>query len=128
MENGAFKAGQRYTGSSAFMEAIEELINGRSCIASHFMLAEECGELTQAVSKMVRHIDETKDDRRNKKDNAFKYIELADHILEESADVLICIYTLMRIYGFSDDDLDAEVRSKIGRNLERIGGNGNGMA
>lgn len=116
MEN----AEQRYTGSSAFMEAVKELANGRSYLASHFMLAEECGELTQAVSKMVRRIDETKDDHRYRKDNASKYAELADRIIEESADVIICIYTLMRIYGFSDDDLDAEVRSKMMRNLERI--------
>ena len=120
MGNGEFKDGQRYTGSSAFMETIKELVNGRSYLASHFMLAEECGELTQAVSKMVRHIEETKDDRRNKKDNAFKYIELADHILEESADVIICICTLLEIYGFSADDMDVAITRKMVRNMARI--------
>jgi len=112
---------KRYTGSDVFMRGIEVLAGGRSYMSNHFILAEECAELTQAASKMVRYIDERTDDRNSKKDDAGKYIELADHILEESADVLICIYTLMRIYGFSDDDLDVEVRSKMVRNLERIG-------
>lgn len=118
MEN----AEQRYTGSSAFMEAVKELANGRSYLASHFMLAEECGELTQAVSKMVRYIDERTEDRSCKKDDAGKYIELANHIIEEAADVVICIYTLMQIYGFDENDLDQEVTLKMKRNLERIGG------
>lgn len=112
---------ERYTGSSAFADAIKELVNRRSYMMNHFIATEECGELTQAVSKMVRYIDERTDDRSSKKDDAGKYISLADHILEESADVLICIYTLMRIYGFSEDDLDAEVRRKMVRNLGRIG-------
>lgn len=110
-----------YIDSAAYLSDIEAIVSARSYITNHFIAAEECGELTQAISKMVRYIDGRVDDGDRKKDDAGKYMKLADHILEESADVLICIYTLMKIYGFSPEDLDDQVKWRMKRNLGRIG-------
>ena len=111
----------KYINSAAYLSDIESIVSARSYITNHFIAAEECGELTQAISKMVRYIDGRVDDGDMKKDDAGMYMKLADHILEEAADVLICIYTLMKVYGFNSDDLDDQVKWRMRRNLERIG-------
>jgi len=112
---------RKYIDSDTFLNDIETIVNARSYITNHFIASEECGELTQAISKMVRYIDGRVDDGDRKKDDAGMYMKLADHILEEAADVLICIYTLMKVYGFNSDDLDDQVKWRMRRNLERIG-------
>lgn len=50
---------------------------------------EECAELIQAVSKMIRGADELSDDDY-------------DHLAEEIADVLICAEMLKQIYCIED--------------------------
>lgn len=107
----------KYTETYEFLEDIRKLINSRSYIANHFIAAEECGELIQATSKMVRLIES----RHGKRENFDGFFALADHILEESADVMICIYMLITIYGFNVNELDEMVERKMQRNLERIG-------
>lgn len=64
---------------------------------------EECAELVQAISKCIR---EPHDEEARK------------HLVEEMADVLICMQQLKRIYDVSDFELDAWTASKMGR-LER---------
>lgn len=107
----------RYTETADFLTDIRKLINSRSYIVNHFIATEECGELIQAVSKMVRLIESRAGKRT---ENAGGYFALADDILEESADVIICIYMLILIYGFSADELSEMVERKMQRNLERI--------
>lgn len=64
---------------------------------------EECAELAQAISKCIR---EPHDEEARK------------HLVEEMADVMICLEQLKRIYDVSDLELDFWTASKLGR-LER---------
>lgn len=64
---------------------------------------EECAELVQAISKCIR---EPHDEESRK------------HLVEEMADVLICLQQLKSIYEVSDLELDFWTASKLGR-LER---------
>lgn len=64
---------------------------------------EECAELAQAISKCIR---EPHDEEARK------------HLVEEMADVMICLEHLKRIYDVSDLELDFWTASKLGR-LER---------
>lgn len=64
---------------------------------------EECAELVQAISKCIRKPHDE---------------EARKHLVEEMADVLICLQQLKRIYDVSDLELDFWTASKLGR-LER---------
>ena len=63
---------------------------------------EECAELIQAVSKMKRG----KDNRNN--------------LIEEVADVMICIEILKQVYGISDNEIQNYVCQKQNRSIERM--------
>ena len=63
---------------------------------------EECAELIQAISKMKRG-----------KDNR-------DNLIEEVADVMICIEILKQVYGISDSEIQNYVCQKQNRSIERM--------
>ena len=63
---------------------------------------EECAELIQAISKMKRD-----------KDNR-------DNLIEEMADVMICIEILKQVYGISDNEIQNYVCQKQNRSIERM--------
>ena len=63
---------------------------------------EECSELIQAISKMKRG-----------KDNR-------DNLIEEVADVMICIEILKQVYGISDNEIQNYVCQKQNRSIERM--------
>lgn len=63
---------------------------------------EECAELIQAISKMKRG-----------KDNR-------DNLIEEIADVMICIEILKQVYGISDNEIQNYVCQKQNRSIERM--------
>ena len=63
---------------------------------------EECAELIQAISKMKRG----KDNRNN--------------LIEEVADVMICIEILKQVYGISDNEIQNYVCKKQNRSIERM--------
>ena len=63
---------------------------------------EECSELIQAISKMKRG----KDNRNN--------------LIEEVADVMICIEILKQVYGISDNEIQNYVCQKQNRSIERM--------
>ena len=63
---------------------------------------EECEELIQAISKMKRG-----------KDNR-------DNLIEEMADVMICIEILKQVYGISDNEIQNYVCQKQNRSIERM--------
>ena len=63
---------------------------------------EECAELIQAVSKTKRG----KDNRNN--------------LIEEVADVMICIEILKQVYGISDNEIQNYVCQKQNRSIERM--------
>lgn len=70
-------------------------INGKEikCIIS----MEECAELIQAISKMIR---------KDKTDK--NYVNLT----EEIADVLICLNMLTKIFNIKDEDIQKWIRYK----------------
>lgn len=63
---------------------------------------EECAELIQAISKMKRG----KDNRNN--------------LIEEIADVMICMEILKQVYGISDNEIQNYVCQKQNRSIERM--------
>lgn len=63
---------------------------------------EECAELIQAISKMKRG-----------KDNR-------DNLIEEMADVMICMEILKQVYGISDNEIQNYVCQKQNRSIERM--------
>lgn len=64
---------------------------------------EECAELIQAISKA----------KRGKIDR--------DNMIEEIADVLICIEMLKQMYMISDEKINKWIEKKQAREAERIG-------
>ena len=68
---------------------------------------EECAELIQAVSKMIRGSDELSDDDYG-------------HLAEEIADVLICIEMLKQIYNIPDCSIENWIERKQERTLRRM--------
>lgn len=63
---------------------------------------EELSELTQAISKEMRG----KDDRNN--------------LVEEMADVIICLEILKQVFEITDEDIDSWIKYKQERNLFRM--------
>ena len=63
---------------------------------------EECSELIQAISKMKRG-----------KDNR-------DNLIEEMADIMICMEILKQVYGISDNEIQNYVCQKQNRCIERM--------
>lgn len=70
---------------------------------------EECVELIQAISKMIRRNGEL-----SEKDH--------DH-LEEVSDVLICIEMLKQMYMISDEKINKWIEKKQAREVKRISQN-----
>lgn len=73
---------------------------------------EECAELIQAISKCNRE---------------FKYycapsymVDERDHLIEEMADVIICIEQLKEIYDISDELLGVVIKRKVDRQIRRM--------
>ena len=62
----------------------------------------ELSELSQAISKEIRG----KDNRNN--------------LVEEMADVLICIEILKQVFEITDEDIDSWIKYKQERNLFRM--------
>ena len=68
---------------------------------------EECAELIQAISKMIR-----RNGKISEKDH--------DHLEEEVADVLICIEMLKQIYNIPDCSIKNWIERKQERMLSRM--------
>lgn len=66
---------------------------------------EECGELIQAISKMIRY-----------KSNELDLLNL----IEEMADVLVCIEMLKEIHYISNEELEEIKEEKIKRIEKRM--------
>ena len=70
---------------------------------------EECAELIQAASKMRRAVN------TEKETDAARY-----NLVEEVADVLICIRQMQEIYGITDHDIQVMVDRKCRRQELRL--------
>lgn len=89
-------------------DEIRKLIqkNGRN--TQSVICMEELAELTQAISKQVRA---SSDDR-------YAFIN-PSNLIEEMADVTICLDTLKEAYCISDEELNAMIAYKEKRIRER---------
>lgn len=70
---------------------------------------EECAELIQAASKMRRVTNAGKDD------TAARY-----NLVEEMADVVICMKQMQEIYGITDHDIQLMADKKCRRQEARL--------
>lgn len=70
---------------------------------------EECAELIQAASKMRRVTNAGKDD------TAARF-----NLVEEMADVLICMKQMQEIYGITDHDIQLMADKKCRRQEARL--------
>lgn len=70
---------------------------------------EECAELAQAVSKMRRTHGKWRDGCKE-----------YNNLVEEMADVLICMEQMKEMYGISDYTIQEEVNAKCRREEGRI--------
>ena len=70
---------------------------------------EECAELIQAISKLNRN-----------NYNMSKYFDVRNNVVEEIADVIVCIDQLQSILGISDNEIEEIVNRKISRQMERM--------
>ena len=70
---------------------------------------EECAELIQAASKMRRVTN------AGKEDTAARY-----NLVEEMADVLICMKQMQEIYGITDHDIQLMADKKCRRQEARL--------
>ena len=70
---------------------------------------EECAELIQAASKMRRVTNAGKDD------TAARF-----NLVEEMADVLICVKQMQEIYGITDHDIQMMADKKCRRQEARL--------
>lgn len=84
-------------------EIAKRAIATNGSVFQSMIAMEECSELTQAISKCIREPQE--EDAR-------------DHLIEEMADVLICLGQLKSIYQVTDDELNKWTDNKLER-LER---------
>lgn len=75
---------------------------------------EECAELIQAISKM-RRVKKAFLEGRVDDDNESYY-----NLVEELADVLICIEQIREMYGISDQEIQVMVDRKVARQEVRM--------
>ena len=70
---------------------------------------EECGELIQAISKMLRYGVKASEDNCSYRAS----------LVEEIADVSICLERLKLIHNISDDDVQQWIDKKEARDADR---------
>ena len=87
---------------------VEQLRKAHSDTWSARKLMEECGELIQAVNKLIDAKDAQDADIAQK------------NVSEEMADVSICIDIFRKEARIEDRELDEMIKSKMKRNMARI--------
>lgn len=85
------------------LRALEHSIQKNGPEIKKIIAMEEMAELTQQISK----------DLRGQLDR--------DHLIEEYADVMICMQMLKLIHHMSDGEINAVIEAKIGRQMQRDG-------
>ncbi len=87
----------------------EKVISRYGAEAQTMIHMEECAELIQAASKMRRSIHSGED-----------LTQARYNLVEEMADVLICIMQMKQIYQISDHDIQMMVDRKCRRQEQRL--------
>lgn len=85
-------------------KVLDEVIDNYGAEMQMMMLCEECGELIQASSKMIRGVTPKR----------------IANLKEEIADVLVMIEQAMIIFDIEDEDIVAQMMKKIERTRRRI--------
>ena len=87
---------------------IEKLVNKNGMRFQSMIAQEECAELIQAISKCLRSKD-------------FPVEHERENLIEEIADVMICLQQLQYMYYIDDEELYAMKQYKEKRLIEREG-------
>ena len=100
-----------------FMVEIDARVNqgtmDRYGIQNQSLVAmEELSELQKAVSKLVRNPEE--------KTNSLKFEELRNNLIEEMADVLICMDQLIEYYQIERHEIQELIQAKQERQAKRL--------
>lgn len=85
-----------------------ELISNYGVDETLTIVIEECLELGKCITKY----------KREKNSKNLEYHR--DRLIEEIADVVICIEMLTMLFGIKEEELRIETEVKMQRNLERI--------
>lgn len=86
-----------------YIDYVAENVNENYTISQHVIICiEECSELQQALTKLIRGKTEDK-----------------MHILEEMADVILAIKYLQNKLNISDEELNKAICVKAKRNYDR---------
>lgn len=87
---------------------IEKIVKKNGISIQSTIAMEECAELIQAISKCLRSKEMIP-------------IEKREHLIEEMADVMICLEQLQIMYHVTDEELYAMKQKKEKRLVEREG-------
>lgn len=87
---------------------IEKVIDKNGITNQLFIAVEECAELQQAISKCYRNKE-------------LIPTEVRENLIEEMADVMICLEQLQIMYYIDDEELYAIKQKKENRLIEREG-------
>lgn len=87
---------------------IEKLVKKNGIKNQSMIAMEECAELIQAISKCLRSKEMIP-------------IETREHLIEEMADVMICLEQLKVIFHINEEELKCWIEAKENRLLTREG-------
>lgn len=89
-------------------ELVKKIIHKHGTVAQSMIAMEECSELIQAISKCLRSKEMIP-------------TEVREHLIEEMADVMICLEQLMAMYSITDEELISWIERKELRLKKREG-------
>lgn len=89
-------------------ELVKKIIHKHGTVTQSMIAMEECSELIQAISKCLRSKEMIPTETR-------------EHLIEEMADVTICLEQLMAMYSITFQELDAWIERKELRLKKREG-------
>ena len=89
-------------------ELVKKVIHKHGTVTQSMIAMEECSELIQAISKCLRSKEMIPTETR-------------EHLIEEMADVTICLKQLMVMYSITFQELDAWIERKELRLKKREG-------
>lgn len=89
-------------------ELVKKVIHKHGTVTQSMIAMEECSELIQAISKCLRSKEMIPTETR-------------EHLIEEMADVMICLEQLMLMYSITDEELISWIERKELRLKKREG-------
>lgn len=89
-------------------ELVKKVIHKHGTVTQSMIAMEECSELIQAISKCLRSKEMIPTETR-------------EHLIEEMADVMICLEQLNVIFHINEEELKCWIEAKENRLLTREG-------